>query len=78
MRKHIPFAAMLSLSLLSLCGCRSSAHMETSNAKTEAQLNAIAGATANDAGATLSSAPVTPDEVGQSMRAGAAQAPRDH
>lgn len=73
-------AIRLKLALLSLPlaagGCGSGSSVQHTNASTTEQLDQISQNTSDIAGASNQPAPATPDEVGQSMRAGAAAKPR--
>ena len=61
---------------LATAGCTSGSSVQYTNDTTAAQLSEISSNTSEADGKTPAVAPVTPDEVGQSMRAGAATKPR--
>jgi predicted small lipoprotein YifL len=65
-------------SSLALAGCGSQSPVEHTNATTTDRLNEISQNTTEFDGATQATTPSTPDELGQSMRAGAATRPRQH
>lgn len=61
---------------LAAAACGPSTSVQHTNAQTTAELNEISENTSEHAGASQSAAPLTPNEVGQSMREGAGSRPR--
>jgi hypothetical protein len=72
---YLPKFAALLLPLAAVA-CGSGDAVEHTNAVTTEQLNAISQKTSEVDGTAWTTGPSTPDELGQSMRAGAAAKPR--
>jgi hypothetical protein len=79
---HVAKGAVLAIrvtliaSSLALAGCGSESPVEHTNATTTDRLDEISQNITEFDGTTSTTAPSTPDELGQSMRAGAADRPR--
>jgi hypothetical protein len=63
---------------LIMVACSRGSSVEHTNLATTERLEEISQNTSATAGAQESAAPSTPDELGQSMRAGSADRPRAH
>ena len=74
MTMHLKFAALLLP--VGAAGCSPSTSVQHTNEATTDQLDAISNNTSETDGQTATTAPGTPDELGQSMRSGATKPPQ--